>query len=80
MVIQPRLKKNAVWIDAMKKAVRSIKDKIKILLPLALPQDNLPFILETYASNHVCATVLLQKQNKKEEVCAYTLGTFSDTE
>lgn len=64
----------------MTKAIRAIKDKIKILPPLALTQDNLPFILETNASNHVLAAILLQKQHKKEEVCAYTSGAFSDTD
>ena len=64
----------------MTQAVRSIKSKISDLPKLKLPDTNLPFILETDASDHTWAAVLLQKHGRKELVCAYSSGTFDDTE
>lgn len=79
-LLQQRLKKGSSWNDQMSKAVRNIKQKIEQLPPLALPHSDLPFILETYALDYFWATILLQKHGKKEEVCAYAFGTFSEAE
>lgn len=64
----------------MTTAVRNIKSKIRELPKLRLPDTNLPFILETDASDHTWAAALLQKHGRKELVCAYASGTFDDTE
>ena len=47
---------------------------------MKLPDTNLPFILEIDASDHTWDAVLLQKHGRKELVCAYSSGTFDDTE
>jgi len=64
----------------MTTTVRRIKEKIQNLPPLQLPNMNLPFILETDASNDFWATILLQKHSHKDEVCAYASSTFNPTE
>ena len=70
-MLQNRLKKQASsWTDEMTEAVRNIKSKVNDLPKLKLPDSNLPFILETDASDHTWATVLLQKHGRKELVCA----------
>ena len=57
-------------------AVKTIKHKIQNLPRLNFPDTNLPFVLETDASDHTWAAVLLQKHVKKELVCGYTSGSF----
>ena len=80
-VLQRRLKKQASgWTEEKTIAVRNIKSKINELPKLKLPDTNLPFILEIDASDHTWAAVLLQKHGRKELVCAYSFGTFDDTE
>jgi len=76
-VLQQRLKKGSIWSNQMTQAVKNIKQKIEQLPPLTLPQEDLPFILETYALDCCWGAILLRKHGKREEVCAYTLGTFS---
>jgi hypothetical protein len=61
----------------MTEAVKRIKIKIQDLPPLQLPNKDLPYILETDASNDFWATILLHKHSKKDEVCAYASGTFT---
>lgn len=80
-ILLNRLKKKVVsWIDEMTAVVISIKSKLNDLPKLKLPDTNLPFILETDASDHTWAAVLLQKHGRKELVCAYSSGSFDDTE
>lgn len=80
-ILEKRLKKEKIgWSDEMTTAVRNIKSKIRELPRLRLPVTNLPFILETDASDHTWAAALLQKHGKKELVCAYASGSFNITE
>lgn len=57
--------------------VQIIKQKIHQLPPLSLPQPDLPFILQTYASDTCWDAILLQKHPRKEEFCASASSTFS---
>jgi hypothetical protein len=59
---------------------KRIKEEIQNLPPLQLPNMNLPFILETDASNDFWETILLQKHSNKDEICAYASGTFNPSE
>lgn len=79
-ILQQRLKKGNIWTKQMSTAVKNIKQKIMQLPPLSLPCSDFPFILETDASDSCWATILIQKHSKKEEVCAFASGTFSDVE
>jgi len=79
--LQKRPKKEKVeWSNEMTMAVRNIKSKIRELPKLKLPDTDLPFILETDASDHTWVAVLLQKHGRKELVFAYASSTFDDTE
>lgn len=73
-------KQAAGWTEEMTNAVRSIKSKITYSPKLKLPKSNLQFILETDASDHTWAAVLLQKHGRKELVFAYSSATFDDIE
>lgn len=64
----------------MTEAVRNIKQKVKHLPALKLPDVQKQLILETDASDTTWAAVLLQKEGKKEQVCAYASGSFDDTQ
>ena len=61
-VLQKRLRKQASeWTGEMTGVVRRIKEKIAEFPKLKLPDTFLSFILETDASDHTWAAILLQK-------------------
>lgn len=77
-ISQKRLRKEKIeWSNEMTTSVRNIKGKIKELPKLRLPDTNLPFILETDASDHTWDATLLQKHGRKELVCSYASGTLT---
>ncbi|KAG2621016.1 hypothetical protein PVAP13_3NG192263, partial [Panicum virgatum] len=63
------------------KFVNAIKDKVRNLKPLELPQDDYYFIIETDASKIGWGAILKQKPNKysfktEEKICRYASGTY----
>ena len=60
--------------------IKCIKSKCRSLPKLNLPLDNDDLILEIDSSESTWAAVLKKLENKKEELCRYTSGTFTPTE
>lgn len=58
-------KQKVEWSNEMTRAVMNIKRKIRELPKLRLHDTDLPFILETDASDHTWVVVLLQKHGRK---------------
>ena len=62
------------------KHIRFIKYQCLSLPKLKLPLDNDDLILKTDSSESTWAVVLKRINNNSEELCRYTLGTFTPTE
>ena len=60
--------------------IRFIKSQCVSLPKLKLPLDNDDLILETDSSKSTWATVLKRTSDNCEELCLYTLSTFTPTE
>ena len=55
----------------MTNALKRIKEKVKQLPPLSLPQGSGQMVIETDASNKAWGGVLIEKHGYKEEICGY---------
>jgi hypothetical protein len=67
------------WTYETTKAIQTIQQKIQNLTTLSLPKLDLPFILETDASNVIWAAIL-QKHVHREEACMYSFSCFKELE
>ena len=64
----------------MTDAVKKIKDKVKQIPPLSLPQGSGQMVIETDASNKSWGGILIEKHGEKEEICGYASGEFKNAE
>ena len=71
-LLQQRLKKNPPrWNKDMTDVVNKIKEKVKQLPPLLLPQVLGQMVIETYASNKSCGGILIEEHGYQKEICGY---------
>ena len=68
------------WTTDCQEAFDKLKRALTSSPILSYPQPNLPFVLDTDASNTGAGAVLSQIQNGKEVVVSYYSKTFSNTE
>ena len=63
------LKKGAKmeWVPEIKKSFEYIKVNISMALVLVSPNYELPFKIYSFASEHSCAGILMQKKEKEDE-------------
>ena len=75
-------KKNVkfIWTDECSQAFEALKHKLTTSPVLAYPNFDLPFVLDTYASDRGIGAVLSQVQDGKEQVIAYASRTLSKAE
>jgi len=64
----------------MTDAVKQIKEKVKQLPPLSLPQGSGQMVIETDASNKAWGGILIEKHGDQEEICGYASGAFKNAE
>ena len=64
----------------MTNAVNTIKERVKQLPPLSLPQGSGQMVIETYASNKSWGGILIEKHGDKEEICGYASGALKNVE
>lgn len=72
--------KKVEWSSEADQAFRSIKEKLISAPVMANPDFNLPFTVQTDASDHAIAGVLTQVQNGDEKVIAYHSQKLSGAE
>ena len=64
----------------MTDAIKQIKEKVKQLPPLSLPQGSGQMVIETDASNKAWGDILIEKHCDQEEICGYASGAFKNVE
>jgi hypothetical protein len=84
-LLNDRLKKDPTpWTEAHSQAVRNIKSKEKTLPLLYISNDDLPKIVETYASNlgwgAILKQVRKQEGKKREEIVQFASGLWQASE
>ena len=63
----------------MKEDVKRIKEKVKKLPSLSLPQGTRDLVIETDASNKARGGVLIEKHGDREEIYGFSLRSFNNT-
>ena len=64
----------------MTNAVRKIKDKVKQIPPLSLPQGSRQMVIETDAPYKAWGGILIEKHGDKKEISSYALEAFINIE
>ena len=64
----------------MANAVKTIKEKVKQLPPLSVPQGSGQMVIVTYASNKAWGGILIEKHGDQEEICGYASGALKNEE
>ena len=64
----------------MTDAVKQIKEKVKQLPPLSLPQGSSQMVIEIDTSNKAWGGILIEKHGDQEEICGYVSGAFKNAE
>ena len=68
------MKKNPPhWNKHMTNALKTIKEKVKQLPPLSLPQGSSQMVIEIDASNKAWGDILIEKHGDKEEICVKSI-------
>jgi len=69
-----------VWDEPCQKAFETLKGKLTSAPILVLPSDDLPYVLDTDASDYAMGAVLSQIVDGNERVIAYASRTFNKAE
>ena len=72
--------RNCNWTPSTVRSFASLKQALITAPVLAFPNFNLPFFIQTDASNNAIGAVLLQKQNKLFKPIAFASRKLSETE
>ena len=64
----------------MTNAVKKIKEKVKQLPPLSLPQGTGQMVIEIDASNKAWGGILLEKHGDQEEICGFSSRALKNAE